>query len=65
MIKIHERLGNFSHILETFDSHDEAAEYLENRVRDDMRDNESLEDLNNENLRELYFDYYHIEEVAE
>jgi len=68
MIIIHEALGNFSHVLETFDSLDSASEYLEDRVRDDIRDNETQEDIDNpqelESLRGLYFSYYSIEEAS-
>ena len=46
---------------------DEAAEYLEDQVRSDIRANETAEEIeaDEDSLRELYFSYYSIEEVAE
>ena len=63
-----EAIGAFIHHIETFDNMDYLSEFLEDRVQNDMRDNESIEDLNNEaeynNLRELYFGNYSIEEIT-
>ena len=68
MYKLHEAVGNHSHVLETFNNMDDLAEFLEDRVREDIRANETEEDINHEeygeHLRELYFSYYSIEELV-
>ena len=65
MIRIYEQVGNFSHVLEVFDTHDEASEFLEDRVRTDIKANESEEEIeaDYDTLLELYFSYYSIEEI--
>jgi len=63
-----EAIGAFITPIETFDDMDYLSEFLEDRVQNDMRENESIEDLNDEaeynNLRELYFNNYSIEEIT-
>ena len=69
-VAVHEMCGNFSHILETFDTMDEASEYLEDRVNSIIREVysvDSLYELSDEELeteRELQFSYYSIEELV-
>ena len=79
--RIHEMQGNTSQLitrpnpvkgardLETFDSLDDASEYLEDRVNGIIRDVYSLDSLYQlsdtelEAERELQFSYYSIEEI--
>ncbi len=69
-IEVYEMCGNSSHLLETFDNHDQAAEYLEDRVNGIIREVysvDSLYSLSDEELeseRELQFSYYEIKELS-
>jgi len=69
LFKVHEMQGNHSHILEIFDTIDEASEYLEDRVNGIIRDVYSIDSLYElseaelEAERELQFSYYSIEEI--
>ncbi len=69
-IEVYEMSGNSSHLLETFDTMDEASEYLEDRVNGIIREVygvDSLYGLSDEELeteRELQFSYYEIKELS-
>ena len=69
-VEVYEMCGNFSHLLETFDTMDEASEYLEDRVNSIIKEVygvDSLYELSDEELeteRELQFSYYEIKELT-
>ena len=69
-IELYEMCGNSSHLLETFDTMDEASEYLEDRVNFIIKEVygvDSLYELSDEELeteRELQFSYYEIKELS-
>ena len=65
--ELHEQIGTTSQLVKVTDNREELCDYLNEKVLMDIRENESLEDINNEatyeNLRQLYFSYYEIKEV--
>jgi len=65
--ELHEQICATSQLVKVADDREELCDYLNEKVLMDIRENESLEDINNEatyeNLRQLYFSYYEIKEV--